>query len=212
MSVRMHSADLNAHLEALTDHLQPEPVKERRRHRRVPLSVNGTLLDSRNQEHSFKILDASAGGLRIQTEARCMMGEKVVLYCQSIGRLPGVVTRKGDDELAVSLTLTALKKEKLVEALTWQINKDQLQLEETRRAERFNTSGEVVCELANGRALVCQALDISVLGMSLATAEKRPMLGEPVTIGRYKGTVARYTDQGFAVDFANGLKASDPLD
>jgi hypothetical protein len=208
----MHSSDLNAHLDALADHLQPEPARERRRHRRVPLSLSGTLLDSRNLEHHFAILDASAGGVRIKTDARCMMGEKVVLYCQGIGRLQGAVARRGDGELAIAMTLTPLKKEKLIEALTWQINKDELQLEETRRAERFNATGELVCELGNGRKLQCRALDISLLGMSLATSEKRPMLGEPVTIGRYKGTVARYTEQGFAVDFANGLKASDPLD
>lgn len=208
----MHSSDLNAHLDALADHLQPEPARERRRHRRVPLSISGTLLDTRNNEHPFDILDASAGGLRIKTDARCMIGEKVVLYCQSIGRLQGAVARRGDGELAIAMNLTPLKKDKLIEALTWQINKDQLQLEDTRRAERFNATGEVVCELSNGRKLQCRALDISLLGMSLATSGKRPMLGEPVTIGRYKGTVARYTDQGFAVDFKNGLKASDPLE
>jgi len=208
----MNRSDLNAHLNALADHLQPEPARDRRRHRRVPLSTSGTLLDSNNQEHVFEITDASAGGLRIKTDARCMMGEKVVLYCQSIGRLPGAVARKGYGELAIALNLTPLKKDKLVEALTWQINKDALQLKETRRAERFNTSGEVVCELPNGRKLHCQVLDISVLGMSVATTEKRPMISELVEIGRYKGAVARYTDQGFAVDFANGLKGGDPLD
>lgn len=208
----MHRSDLNAHLDALADHLQPEPARERRRHRRVPLSISGTLLDSRNQEHPFDILDASAGGLRIKTDARCMIGEKVVLYCQSIGRLQGSVARRLDGELAISMNLTPLKKDKLIEALTWQINKDQLQLEDTRRAERFNATGEVVCELSNGRKLQCRALDISLLGMSLATSGKRPMLGEPVSIGRYKGFVARYTDQGFAVDFKNGLKGGDPLE
>jgi hypothetical protein len=208
----MQSSDLNAHLDALADHLQPQPARERRRHRRVPLSIAGTMLDSRGQEHDFHIIDASVGGLRIRTDARCMMGEKVILYCQAIGRLSGAVQRKGDGELAIAMTLTALKKDKLIEALTWQINKDALQLEETRRAERFNATGEVACKLSNGRVLRCQVLDISVLGMSLMTAEKRPMIGELVTVGRHTGTVARYTEKGFAVDFANGLKAGDPLD
>ncbi len=208
----MQSSDLNAHLDALAEHLQPEPARERRRHRRVALSLAGTMLDSRGQEHSFHIIDASAGGLRIKTDARCTMGEKVVLYCQSIGRLSGAVQRKGDGELAIAMALTSLKKDKLIEALTWQINKDALQLEETRRAERFNASGEVACTLSDGRVLQCQVLDISVLGMSLTTADKRPMIGELVTVGRHKGAVARYTEKGFAVDFANGLKGGEPLD
>ncbi|MET0547509.1 MAG: PilZ domain-containing protein [Caulobacterales bacterium] len=208
----MRNFELDAHINALAAQLQPMPHRDRRRHRRVPVVLSGALMDHHGQEHHFDVIDVSAGGLRISTSASAPLGAKIILYCQNIGRLVGHVARSSPGQMALSMTLAPLKKEKLIETLTWQANKARLGLQDERRSERFNTTGEATCELQDGRQLACRVLDISLLGMSLATQDKRPHLGVPVTVGRHKGVVARYTENGFAVDFQNGLRGSDPLE
>ncbi len=208
----MQSLELDNHIAALAAKLQPTPVIDRRRHRRAPVTLSGALLDDQGVEHHFDIIDMSAGGVRISTQAMAPIEAKIVLYCQSIGRLVGHVTRSVPGEMALSMNLSLAKKEKIIESMTWLINKAKLNLQEDRRSDRFNATGETTCELDDGRVIPCQVLDISLLGISLATTEKRPHIGELVLIGRHRGAVARYTEKGFAVDFANGLKGSDPLD
>lgn len=208
----MRNLELDAHINALAAQLQPSAYRDRRRHRRVPLALSGALMDAYGKEHHFDIIDVSAGGIRISTGAAASAGDKLVLYCQTIGRLVGHVARASHGQIALRMELASLKKEKLVEALTWQANKARLGLQDERQAERFNSSGDVLCALPDGRELHCRVLDISLLGMSLETHDKRPHLGTPVSIGRHKGVIARYTENGFAVDFRNGLRAADPLD
>lgn len=208
----MQTLELDNHIAALAMKLQPVPATDRRRYRRAPITLSGALLDDQGVEHHFDVIDLSAGGVRIRTQASAPIGSKIVLYCQTIGRLVGHVARSEDGEMALSMSPTHSKKEKIIESMTWLINKPKLNLQEDRRSDRFNASGETTCEMDDGRIFHCQVLDISLLGISLATTEKRPHLGERVLVGRHRGLVARYTERGFAVDFANGLKGSDPLD
>jgi hypothetical protein len=208
----MQNLELDVHISALAAQLQPAPSRDRRRHRRAPVALSGAMLDNKGAEHHFEVIDLSAGGIRVKTAATAPASAKIVLYCQTIGRLVGHVTRSVPGEMAMCMTLSAQKKEKIIETMTWIINKSKLNLQEDRRSDRYNATGETTCELQNGRILQCRVLDISLLGMSLETTDKRPHIGEPVLVGRHKGAVARYTEKGFAVDFANGLKGSDPLD
>jgi hypothetical protein len=55
----------------------------------------------------------------------------------------------------------------------------------------------------------CRVLDVSLSGASVATRVKPP-LGNVVVLGRLRGSVVRYHDEGFAIQFAE-LQDPDSL-
>jgi len=82
--------------------------------------------------------------------------------------------------------------------LTWRYNKALLGLDDDRVAPRLPKSGKAKVLLQDGVVLTVDVQNISSTGISLISREK-PDIGEIVQIGRLRGEVARWHDDGFAV-------------
>ena len=94
------------------------------------------------------------------------------------------------------------KREKLVNQLTWLVNRKTLGLPEDRRHERIvprelNTN----IRLADKTIVPAKIVDISVSGAAVTCAKQSPM-GAMVQIGRRRARVVRTFDQGMALEFA----------
>jgi hypothetical protein len=180
------------------------PSTDRRRFRRAPLALDGRIL-VRGIERDCRTMDLSPGGARMMAAANAPpIGERVVLYLDTIGRVPASVMRSSEDDgFGVLFEATAHKREKIAEQLTWLINKDTLGLGEDidERAPRRDPAKAVTVTLEDGRAMHCEVQDFSIVGASLRTAQKRPDIGAWVRIGMTYGRVSRYLEEGFAVDF-----------
>jgi hypothetical protein len=177
--------------------------RERRRFRRVPTDLSGRIMLANGEERDCRIADLSAGGARLSDAGTMGVNDGVVIYLRDFGRLTGHVVRSTNEESAIIFDLSRYKQEKLVERLTWIMNRDLLGFDEDRREGRHQGSGEAIVIRDDGSRLTCQLLDFSMVGMALRTAGDRPMIGEWVQIGSTYGKVARYFDGGFAVDFEN---------
>ena len=68
----------------------------------------------------------SAGGMALRTPTACEPGERVVAYLDNFGRIEGVVARSLDDGFAVKFVASLYKREKIVNQLTWLINRERL--------------------------------------------------------------------------------------
>lgn len=177
-------------------------ARDRRLHRRVPWVTRVRGLTSCGEEFEATSVDMCAGGLRINLAKPLSLNESLVLYLDDIGRVEGRVSRiLPDFGYAVSFTAPPRKRDKIVDQLTWLLNRDRLQLEEERTAERRTSAGQVIATFGAGVAVACSVLDMSIFGVALKTAGPRPMLGERVRIGGRSGTCVRYIDGGFAIDF-----------
>ena len=100
--------------------------------------------------------------------------------------------------------------EKIVNQLTWLINRERLELAEGRRHERVvpkNSSSTLI--LPNGEAYECRVIDVSLSGASIASIVKPP-IGTNVVLGRMRGQVVRHHDKGLAIQFAD-LQDPDSL-
>jgi hypothetical protein len=177
--------------------------QERRRFRRFSVIVGGRLLDPLGREHDCRTLDMSPGDLRVAAPVGLDIGQRVVIYLESFGRLAGSVTRRGEaNDFAILLEASAHKREKMAEQLTWRVNRDKLGLDEEQPiAARVgsNTHGARI-ELENGDAVEGQILDFSLAGMTVR-ALRIPPLGSWVRVSGTYGRVARRIDGGFAIDF-----------
>ena len=176
-------------------------VPDRRRYKRIAVTLLGRFMRENKEEHACKLIDVSAGGAAIASPVAVPVGERVLSYFDHIGGIEGAVVRTFDGGFAFSIMATKHKREKLAAQLTWLANRTELG-EEGRRHERIapTNGGEQMLQLAEGITLACRVLDVSISGASIATPA-RPELGTEVTLGKLRARVMRHHPQGFGVQF-----------
>jgi hypothetical protein len=182
-------------------------AEERRRFQRVKVHLLGRYMLSDRREFPCQVINMSPGGLAMLAPGIGTVGERVVAYLDHIGRVEGKITRLLDNGFAMTVGATPRKREKLAAQLTWLANREILNLPEDRRHERGaprNAGGWLKFE--DGRQIPCRILDLSLSGAALS-AEIKPEVGTPVTLGRVPARVVRRLDEGFAIEFAHPQSA-----
>jgi hypothetical protein len=103
----------------------PKPM-ERRRFARVKLALPGRYMLEDRREFPCQTIDVSVGGLCLTAPVPGAIGEKVVAYFEALGRIEGIVVRLHEFGFAISASMSAAKREKLVNQLTWLANRQYL--------------------------------------------------------------------------------------
>ena len=161
------------------------------------------------QEYSCQVANMSPGGVALMAATSGRIGERVVAYVDHIGRIEGIIARQVPDGFALSITSSGHKREKFAAQLTWLANRHLLP--EQRRHPRIpprHSSAQLI--FPNGVHVTCRVIDISQSGAGIASPQ-RPTLGSLVTLGKTAARVARYIDDGFAVEFIR-LQHPDSLE
>jgi len=180
---------------------------ERRRYKRVPVSLSGRLfVPSESREAHCKIADMSPGGAHIACEIVPPQGTHVVVYIDGFGRFEGIVTRPDGSAFGIQFNCSQHKRERVAEQLTLYLNGGNLSESSLRRHDREPTKGLARFTRANGDVVNCEVLDLSLSGVSLAT-DVRPPVGEFVLIGQMAGRVARHHESGIGIEFVAQEKA-----
>lgn len=154
------------------------------------------------REFPCQTVDVSVGGLALTAPVIGALGERVVAYFDALGRIEGIIVRHFEHGFAMTAIMPPAKREKLVNQLTWLVNRKTLGLPEDRRHERIvprelNTN----IRLADKTLVPAKIVDISVSGAAVTCAKQSPM-GAMVQIGRRRARVVRTFDQGMALEFA----------
>jgi hypothetical protein len=179
----------------------PEP-QERRRFKRVALSLVGRYMLSDRREFPCRTIDVAVGGLALAAPARGEIGERVVAYFDALGRIEGNIVRHLESGFAMTAVLTQAKQEKLVNQLTWLVNCRALGLPEDRRHERIVPKDvNTTVRLADASTASAKIIDISRSGAAVNCAKSAP-LGSMIHIGRRRARVVRLFDFGMALEFA----------
>lgn len=129
--------------------------------------------------------------------------ERIVAYLDQLGGIEGKVVRIFEGGFAIDLVATQYKREKLAAQITWLINRSAMGGIEDRRHERMpiqNRQSKLV--LADGTAMACKVLDISLSGASIETAAC-PAPGSDVVLGKLRARVVRCHEGGIAVEFTD---------
>jgi hypothetical protein len=189
--------------------LTPPASVERRQFQRVRLNLEGRYMLAGGREFSCQVVNMSPGGVALMAAIPGRMGERVVAYVDHIGRIEGIIARQMSGGFALSLTSSRHKREKFAAQLTWLANRHLLP--EQRRHPRIpprHSSAQLI--FPNGVHVNCRVIDISQSGAGIAS-NQRPTLGSLVTLGKTAARVARYIDDGFAVEFIR-LQHPDSLE
>ncbi len=174
---------------------------EKRLHRRIDIALSGRYMLANRQEYRCRTLDISVGGLSIRGYEKGNLGDSIILYIDEIGRIEGTIVRHIDKGFAVSFSPSPAKRKRLLEKLTWLMNKDVIEGDETRRFTRhLPPVSETKFFLPDGRAYPCRIIDMSLSGASIEI-DVIPAVGAEITLGKMKGRVIRHHDSGIAVEF-----------
>ncbi len=172
---------------------------ERRRHRRVGLTLKARVLKQDGNEEPCLVINISAGGALLKAVNPPPAGEKVVVYIDDIGRYEGLVIRSAKHHFAVDYRARKAKTRRAADNLTHALNTPHMRLDR-RATPRVQQDQPTVLTLASGESFACEILDISLTGASLAV-EPKPDLGAVVTVGRTPAKVVRRHEKGVGVVF-----------
>lgn len=175
---------------------------ERRKHRRVRLTLPGRFMRENKQEYPCKLRDISDSGAAITAAVELDIGEHIIAYFEHIGGLEGVVVRTFDGGFAIELRITQHKREKLASQLAWLGgNRHESPPQPYRRHERIATDKTTTTlQLAEGITTQVTVLDVSISGASVKT-EARPAIGSEVVLGKLRAKIVRHHPEGLGLEF-----------
>lgn len=195
---------------ALTKNLADAPTQriyrltpEKRQVPRVHISIGGRFMLENRSEHGGTACEASIQALSIESDATCRLGERIVGYFYTIGRIEGRVVRLTERGFVMEIVTTALKRDRLANQLTWLANRDILNLPEDRRHDRIVPRDPRV-EVRNvseaGASVVGHIIDVSRSGAAVSVKGDFKV-GDELLLGTTPAFVVRAFDGGIATEF-----------
>jgi hypothetical protein len=137
----------------------------------------------------------------LRAPVRGALGQRVVVYLETLGRYEGKIVRHFTDGFALKLAVTGSKRERLANQLTWLINRDTLGIPEGRRHDRIVPRiQKTVVRTEDGRECPARIVDVSMSGVGVEMSEKF-QIGTLATIGRTPGRAVRLFQGGIAFEF-----------
>ena len=181
---------------------------ERRRHRRVDLTLKARVLKEDGVEEPCLVINISAGGVLLKAVNPPQAGEKVVVYIDDVGRHEGLVIRSSKHHFAVDYRARRAKSKRAADSLTYAVNTPHMRLDR-RATPRIRTDQPTVLTLESGESIACEMLDVSLTGASIEI-NPRPPLGSMVTLGKMLAKVVRRHEKGVGVVFSGPARKMVP--
>jgi PilZ domain len=155
-------------------------------------------------EHACQVVDVTMEGATFMTEHVPAMGESLVAYLEEIGRVEVRSAAVVTGGFRVDYSLQGPRLERLQQRINFLRNKDSGAPDGRRHARYEPTEKVSQISLPDGRVYNCEVLDISISGAAIKT-EVMPSVGTFLMLGKMRGRVVRYIDQGVAVEFVKQL-------
>lgn len=166
------------------------------------MNILGRFMLEDRREYPCQVIDMSPGGMAMIAPVSGKVGERIVAYLDHLSRVEGRISRLIDGGFAVELRNTVRKRDKIANILTWLANRDELNLPEDRRHDRFVPKTQMTkMILPNGTEHVVRIYDVSLSGAAIAT-DILPEMGDSIVLGKMHARVVRRIEGGIAVEFA----------
>ena len=184
----------------------------RRQFERTDLDLNIRFTTADNNETVGQLIDISAGGLAMATDVRAEKGDSIIAYPDKLGRLTGKVVRIFDGGFAIEFEISDKQRAHLQKRIDSVITGvPYIRMLENRKHNRIELNlDSQACIEPSGETFSCQITDISKTGVQIRSDEAPP-IGTFLRVGSLRGIVCRYTDDGFALEFAKADAAAPPV-
>ena len=174
---------------------------------RIKEVLFGRLMLPDHSEHPFQISQISPDGATILTQVSVPVGIRIVAYIDEIGRVEANVIAEFDGGIALEFINNKSRRSRLESKLKWLAENDK-ETANQRRHDRFEPKdSKSHITMPDGRIYKCEVIDISLSGAAVKT-DIMPNLGTYVLLGKMRGRVVRYVEDGLAIEFVRPLSQS----
>jgi hypothetical protein len=175
--------------------------KERRRHPRSHLKLQGRYMLSDGSEFPCETVDVSPGGIAIRGLKAGQLGERVVVYIEDLGRIEGAVLRSASGWFTVEIRAPSKKLERLAETIAWLVKNKEEGLANRRNRRRIDAADEpILLRTVDGATFAARLIDVSTTGAAVLVDIALP-IGAHVSIDDKPASVSRRFPGGVAVTF-----------
>jgi hypothetical protein len=155
-------------------------------------------------EHACQVLDVTGTGATFMTADIPPMGLAIVAYLEDLGRVEVISSSLVPGGFKVTYAATGTRLERLQQRIGY-LSERASGAPDHRRHPRFEPKDKhSSITMPDGRSYTCEVLDISVSGAGIKT-DVMPALGTFLMVGKMKGRVVRYLENGFAIEFVKQL-------
>lgn len=156
-------------------------------------------------EHTARVADLTINGANFLTDKIPHIGVSIVAYIGELGRIEAVAGASIDGGFSIQFSLTGPRLERLQLRIKTMLDANMGIGTAKRRHVRIMPNETMShIKLPDGRIYPCEVLDISISSAAIKT-EVMPSLGTFLMLGRMKGRVIRYLDNGVAIEFVKQL-------
>lgn len=156
-------------------------------------------------EHPCQVQGISLDGATFLTSTIPAPGQSIVAYLEEVGRVEATSAEPIDGGFRVTFALTGARRDRFESRLKWLVDKQKGNTAEDRRHARYEpTQKTSQITMPDGREYPCEVMDISLSGAGVKV-DVMPSLGTYILLGKMRGRVVRYLDNGIAIEFVKLL-------
>lgn len=156
-------------------------------------------------EHACQVLDMGPDGATFITADVPSPGLAIVAYLEDLGRIEVKSGEAVAGGFKVTFSYTGARLERLLTRIDWVKQRSTGVTSDQRRHARFEPKDKASSiVLPDGRVYGCEVIDISVSGAAIKT-DVMPSIGTYLMVGKMKGRVVRYLENGVGIEFVKQL-------
>ncbi len=190
----------------------PVPAANEHENRNPPASILfGRFMLPDMSEHPCQVTHIAPEGAVFATVSVPPPGTRLVAYIDELGRVEATAGDAVESGFKVEFVLNAARRERLEQRLKWLNEKAEGASDQRRHARYEPKDSKSHITMPDGRVYACEVIDISLSGAAVKI-EVMPALGTYLLLGKMRGRVVRYLDNGFAIEFTRQLERSSLAD
>ncbi len=171
---------------------------------KVPGVVFGRFMLPDMSEHACQVVDLDKNGATFLTNDVPPMNMAIVAYLEDLGRVEVTSSEVVQGGFKVVYAYSGARLERLQQRIDWVRERAQGSPDQ-RRHPRFEPRDKhSSIMLPDGRSYQCEVIDISVSGAAIKT-DVMPSIGTYLMVGKMRGRVVRYLENGVAIEFVKQL-------
>lgn len=152
-------------------------------------------------EHPCQVNSISIDGAIFITPQVPPPGVTIVAYLEEVGRIEATSGEPVASGFRVGFSLTGARRDRLQSRLNWLQQKQATGSLDDRRHTRYEPrEKQSQITMPDGREYLCEVIDISLSGAAVKV-DVMPSLGTYLLLGKMRGRVVRYLDNGIAIEF-----------
>ena len=158
-------------------------------------------------EHPCQVTGLTINGATFLSPHVPSGGQTIVAYLEDIGRIEAISANAVPGGFSVLFSLNATRRERLESRLNWlsgQTSEDETNPRRHVRHEPKDAKSHIT--LPDGRLYACEVIDISLSGAGIKV-EVMPSLGTFIMLGKMRGRIVRYIENGIAIEFVKPLES-----